>query len=208
MTDIHGSYILRNMEQVAKKTKLSDIAYISSGYSLRVSVESLEKGDTPLVQLRNVNPYKGIAWQEVVHIHPHTTHKLQWLCENDILFAARNAHNYAICLKNVPEKALCVPHFFVIRVHDSHINPDFIAWQINQMPVQRHFQQKAGISITNNITRGLLEDTPIIVPPLSEQKQFVALYKNFLEERHILESLITNREKQMKKIAQNILEWI
>lgn len=195
------------MMKVAYKKLLGEITNISSGYPLRTSVSGLNSGDVSMIQLGDVNYDFGILWQ---HVHkvalPSESHKIRWLKEGDILFAARNSNNFAFALKSVPLNTVCVPHFFVLTVKDtSVIEPDFLAWQINQIPAQTYLKKSSGVSLVPNINRRLLENIVITMPSIEKQTSLMNMHRTFLKEKQILQKLIYNREQQINAIANDII---
>ena len=194
------------MSKVAYKNKVVDIADIFSAFPLRTSVSTLGEGDTHMIQLKDIDYGIGVLWNQVVKIELSLkSNSIRWLQDGDILFAARNSNNFATTLKHTPNKTLCVPHFFVIRIKDkSAINSDFLSWQINQAPAQTYFKKSAGVSLVPNINRSLLENLEVVIPSIEQQENIVNMHHDMIGEKQVLQSLIHNREQQMKAIASNI----
>ena len=193
------------MDKVAYKKSLNELAEISSGYPLRTSIDVLEGGNVSMIQVKNVDYNLGIAWKDVVKVKP-TSAKIRFLAEGDILFAARNPNNFAIALKDIPFRTVCVPHFFIISLKDkSLLDSEFLAWQINQTPAQIYFKKYAGVSLVTNITREIVENLEITIPPMEKQKKVIEMHRTFIREKQVLKALIDNREQQMKAISQDII---
>lgn len=194
------------MNSNAKIFNLSNVAEVFSSYALRTSVDVLDGGETCMIQLKNVNAEKGVIWSDVAKIDIPTKKEPRWLRDGDILFAARSANNFAVALEGVPAKALCVPHFFVIRVKsNSVILPHFLAWQINQSAAQAYFDKSAVGTTVANIRRQAVENLSVAIPPMETQELIIRMAKAALAERTVLEKLIANRQRQMKAIASTLI---
>jgi hypothetical protein len=187
------------------KTRIADIAAISAGFPFRGAVKAMRGGNALVVQMKNVDPQKGIDWACVSRSKLPGKKEPDWLREGDILFAARGSRNYAVVVENLPANSVCSPHFFVLRVRDqSTILPAFVAWQINQAPARRYFEQSATGSYILNIRRPVLEQLEIVIPDITQQQQVVALTRAAQEERAIMERLTANRKTQMEAIARGL----
>lgn len=186
---------------------LKEIADISAGYPLRGSADALPEGNVPLVQLKNVDPEAGIDWDEVMHVQLPPARKPKWLTDNDVIFASRGTRNYAYAISGGPEHSVCSPHFFVLSVKDAaHVNPEFLAWQINQKPAQDYLQRSAvGTQAIMTIRRPAVESLPLVLPPVREQNLIVKFWRASLNERAALNQLIEMSKQQSEAIAIDLI---
>jgi hypothetical protein len=188
--------------------KLIDYAEVRSGHPFRGSVPEVLDGFALTIQMRDVDAFHGVAWDTLARTSPSGRKKIDWLRSGDILFLARGAHNYASFLEQVPENVICSQYFFVIRVTDERILPAFVAWQINQLPAQTYLHKNAEGSDQQSIRRGILEQLPLVVPPLVQQHRLLRLTQTAHQERLYLEKMIQNREMQMVSIINKILSTV
>lgn len=187
---------------------LQDAAVLSAGYPLRVSVESLDAGNVPFIQLKNADPELGIDWGGVAHIDLPEGRTPRWLTKHDVIFASRGTRHYACPLADLPEHAVCAPHFFVLSIRNTDtLLPEFLAWQINQKPAQDYFQRtKVGAQSVLSIRRPELEALPIVVPPIDEQRIVILFWRSAQKERAALSRLIMNRQLQCEALARGLLQ--
>lgn len=188
--------------------KLIDYAEVRSGHPFRGSVPEVLDGEALTIQMRDVDPVGGVAWDNLARTNPGGRKEPEWLKSQDVLFLARGAHNYAVCLEQVPEKTICSQYFFVVRVHDPRILPAFLAWQINQPPAQMYFKKNAEGSDQLSIRRTILEDLPMVLPTLAQQRQLLRLTQAVRQEREHMERMIRNREQQIAGIVTQILDSV
>ncbi len=187
--------------------KIIDIATINAGFPFRGVVEPVPGGSALVIQMKNVDAESGVDWASTTRTNLPGKKEPDWLREDDIIFAARGSKNYAALIDRVPENAVCSPHFFVLRVRDDAMTlPAFLAWQINQVPARKYFEQSATGSYILNIRRQVLENLEIVVPDKVRQGIIVALNQAARSERNILERLIANRKTQMEAIALGLQE--
>ncbi len=70
--------------------------------------------------------------------------------------------------------------------------PEFLAWQLNQRPLQTYFDRAAEGSVTKSVRRAVLGEARINIPPLEKQQQILALYKTLQKEKSLYADLIRN----------------
>jgi len=194
-----------NSDTASKNYALSALADISAGYPLRGAVDALPGGDVAVVQMGNVHPDAGVDWASARRVALPSKRAASHLARGDIIFTTRGTRNFALALDDVPGAAVCSPHFFVLQVtNPDRITPAFLAWQINQRPAQEYFQREATGSYILNIRRDVLENLPLVVPPLIQQQAITAFAAAAQAECAALNNLIANRNQQMEAIALDL----
>lgn len=189
----------------ALRTVLVEVAQLQAGYPFRTTVEEVPDGDVHVIQMKDVSPDLGVEWSGVIRTRLAGRKQPDWIVDGDILFAAKGARFYAACVAAALPNAVCVPAFFHVRVRrEAALDPEFLAWQINQMPCQRQLLQAAEGSSLLSIRRAVLEQLVLAVPPIAEQRRIVALAGLAVLERLALQRLIHNREQQLQAIAEDL----
>ena len=188
--------------------KLSDFVELRAGHSFRGSVPASVDGNAYALQMRDVSPDAGVAWGGLVRTELDTRKSPDWLQRGDVIFVARGMRNYALCMDEVSKPTVCSQYFFLLRVKSSPpsppLMPEFLAWQINRAPAQCYLIKNAEGSDQLSIRRGVLEDLPLVVPPIEQQQRIVALSNVARRERQLLEQLILNGEKQLDALAYEL----
>ncbi|MEI6858535.1 MAG: restriction endonuclease subunit S [Shewanella sp.] len=190
-------------------TKLYDIAEIRPGHPFRGSIEHINDGEAHVVQVRDTAPTGEVSSDAMIRTDLSGKKNPDWLQPGDVLFVAKGARHFAALVENLPKQSVCSPHFFLIRVKDEFrkkVTPEFICWQLNQLPAQRYFQVTAEGSLYLSIRRQVLEYTPITLLPLDRQHQLTAMHRCAVKEKNVLQQLINNRQHQLDAIAQNVLK--
>jgi hypothetical protein len=193
------------MQFDAKKSVLSELTQLQAGHPFRTTVEEVPGGDVHVIQMKDVSPELGVDWSAVMRTRLAGRKQPDWIVDGDILFAAKGARFYAACVGAALPHAVCVPAFFHLRVRpETALEPEFLAWQINQPPCQRQLLQAAEGSSQLSIRRAVLEQLVLAVPPIAEQRRIVALASLAVRERQALQRLIHNREQQLQAIAEDL----
>lgn len=127
--------------------------------------------------------------------------------EGDILVAGRGNRYYAVMVRDIPNNiaALAAPQFYVIRVSVNHLLPEFLVWQLNQVPCQNYLEKNSEGTSSKSIRASVLIDVTITVPPLDKQRTVLELNRVVENERKAAESLIVNGEQLLASIAKGLL---
>ena len=186
----------------AIKIYLGGLGEIRSGYPLRGAISPVSGGSTLVVQMRDVASDRPLHWPAVVRTELTGRQMPEWLTDGDVLLVTRGNRYYAVALENVPDRTVSGPHLYHLRLKpNSRLLPAFLAWQLNQSPIQRHLHQAAEGSNQLSIRRAELEALSISVPPIVDQQRIVRLAELAARERVLLEQLIRNREQELGALA-------
>lgn len=180
---------------------LRSLADVQAGHPFRGSVPFAENGNAYALQMRDLSPSGEVAWNGLLRTEVDASKPVQWLEAGDVVFVARGARNYAVCLREIPKPTVCSPNFFLVRVKTPTLLPEFLAWQINRTPAQRYLASNAEGSDQLSIRRPVLEAMPLAVPPLSQQHLIIALAEEAVHEERQLQALIRNRQQQLDALA-------
>jgi len=186
----------------AFKRPLEALAGFRVGYPFREAIGPVAGGTVAVVQMKDVSPTGALDWGKVVRTELKGRREPDWLASGDVLLVARGSRYYAAALEAVPDRSVCGPHLYHLRLkHGSGVLPGFLAWQVNQPPVQRLLRQAAEGTNQLSIRRAELEALPISVPSIAVQERIVGLTRAAASERALLDRLILNRERQMSALA-------
>lgn len=180
---------------------LKSLVEVQAGHPFRGSVPFVEGGRAYALQMRDLSPSGEVAWEGLIRTEVDTHKAVQWLAPGDVVFIARGARNYAVCLREVPKPTVCSPNFYLLRIKSPTLLPEFLAWQINRAPAQRYLASNAEGSDQLSIRRPVLEALPLAVPPLHQQQIIVSLAEAAAQEERQLQALIRSRQQQLDALA-------
>lgn len=190
--------------------KLKQVATINAGYPFRGKIPEVLGSAVVVVQMKDVSLTEGIRWSDCIETELTGKREPNYLTTVDILVAARGSNNYAIqvgqLLAATGKQAVAAPHFFVVSLKKKDILPEFMVWLLNQEPVQRYFEQNAEGSFTKSIRRSVLEEAPVVVPPLAMQRAIIAMSNTLNEEQRLIKRLVNNGERLMGVIANGLYQ--
>lgn len=196
------------MENDAKvnRMKIKAIAEIRAGHPFRGSVPEDIFGKVSVVQIKDVDWTGRVTWEGLTKTHLEGRKEPDWVKTGDVLFVARGTKIVAAYVDDAPGFCVCSQYFYLIRITSEEILPEFVAWQINQQPAQTYLVKSAEGTAQVSIRRSMLEDLSIVIPPLEQQQTIITLARLAQQERKLLESLILNREQELRIVAKKLLE--
>jgi len=190
--------------------KLEQIATINAGYPFRGKIPESKGSGVLAVQMRDVSLTDGIRWSSCFETKLTGKRDPGYLRTGDILVAARGSNNYAVAVDTAlappGKQAVAAPHFFVLRLKQSAVLPEYLAWLLNQAPAQRYFEQNAEGTLTKSIRSSVLKEAQIAVPPLSKQQTIIAMANALAAEHRLMQQLISNGERMMGTIANDLYQ--
>jgi hypothetical protein len=185
--------------------QLIHVSTITSGHPFRGSVPEKPGSGIRVVQMKNISPHLTVDWDTTIESESVALGQPKWIQQGDILVAGRGNRNYAVLIDQPPANVLASPHFFVISVITQIVLPEFLAWQLNQEPIQRYFAGESEGTLTKSIRRKALDETPIAVPSIQKQHQIIGLQAAVRQKRQIYERLMRSEDALMAGIAAELL---
>jgi hypothetical protein len=176
--------------------KLKKIARIQSGYINRGKIEAVENGSCLLMQAKDVDGGQfSYRTDALVRFNPRWSGKDWFLESQDILFMARGARNYSLLIDKIPNSVLAAACFFIIRVSNSEILPEYLWWYLNQVPVEEYLKRFSGRAVHMPVVRrAVLESIDIPLPPIKVQKQVADITALVMKEQELYKKLTEKRK--------------
>lgn len=189
---------------------LKQLAEIHPGYPFRGRLPLSAEGDVFVVQFRHIVVGERLEDANGEFLDRATlTGRKQATClvEDDIVFMAKGVRNDAALVGDVPANTVCTPNFYHIRLKPEvgNLLPEFLAWQINYRDAQRYFAVCSQGSAASSITKSQLENLPIAIPTIEQQRFMVNLANSAAREQQLLNALIKNRQRMIDAAGQKIL---
>ena len=178
-------------------TRVEEVCTIQTGYTTRGRLQPATRGGQLAIQLGDFSQDGNIVPERLTRVdfEGHTEKFL--VGPGDILFRSRGEKNIAVALDDrFNERAVAVLPIFILRPRTDVIQPEFLAWIINQTPSQRYFDRIALTTTIRMVPRASLEALEIQVPSLVLQRQITVL--DILAEReHALTILAADRRRYL-----------
>lgn len=128
------------------------------------------------------------------------------LKDGDVLFAAKGSKNFAAVYENHNTPAVASTSFFVLRLTDKIVLPDYMAWFLNSQPIQSLLKGQAIGSSIPSISKHVLEHLEIKVPSIETQKSILQITTLRSKEKALKQKIETLREKQIQQQIINAIK--
>ena len=185
------------------ETKLKHIASIQTGFYAKNPVT---KGEIVYLQAKHFNQ-KGILTDDLLpDLLSATVPDKHLLKTGDILFAAKGTRNFASVFKGLDIPSVASTSFFVIRLYEQNILPDYLAWFLNYPDTQLYLKVNArGTSIVS-ISKDVLSDLVILIPTLKTQHSILKITQLREKELNLRKQIDILRDKQLQQQIINALK--
>ena len=184
------------------KSIIKDIAIIQTG----LFAKPAGKGDVVYLQSRHFDE----NGQLLTALHPdlgaNGISEKHLLRNGDVLFAAKGNKNFAAVYENHNKPAVASTSFFVLRLTDRKVLPEYLAWFLNNHSTQAILKGQAiGTSIPS-ISKQVLEDLEITIPNIERQKAIIQITKLRTREKVLKQEMETLREKLIQQQIFNAIK--
>ena len=168
--------------------KLGDIASIWVGHPLRGTITDEPGTGIYMVQPRNIDEFCQVDWSSVVETRLEWRGKSRWLEVGDVIFRMNGRTNHATFIDKIdlPDGArvACHHQFFHLKVHDTAVDPSYLAWFINLPETQEVLaESKIGVRTGPVVNKGMLSELSVGVPSAGVQKSCLELWSGYVDAR-------------------------
>src|SRR3972149_6876854 len=158
------------------KKKITEIADVQIGYQFRKKIEPADDGTNRVIQIRDFDENHTLNREGLSRVRIDKSTEQYLIHQGDVLFLSRGHRNWAAPIIDELQNTVAVGHFFVIKVRNEIILPEYLAWYINQSRAQEYFHNIAGRG-TNMplVTLSAFKGLPVDVPDMATQHRIVEL---------------------------------
>lgn len=117
----------------------------------------------------------------------------------DVLFAAKGTKNFAAVYESHNRLAVASTSFFVIRVKEENVLPEYLAWFLNNHAVQTILKDQAIGTSMASISKTVLESLEINIPNTETQNTILRIAKLRNREKVLKQKIDSLKEKQIQQ---------
>jgi restriction endonuclease S subunit len=164
------------------------------------------KGEVIYLQARHFDEngkLLGILHPDLMGNDISQKHLLQ---EGDVLFAAKGNKNFAAVYENHNAPAVASTSFFVIKIKDRKVLPEYMAWFLNNQSTQTLLKGQATGTAMPSISKQVLENLEIPIPSIQTQKVILQISKLRAKEIILKQEIEALRENQIQQQIINAIK--
>lgn len=182
--------------------KLQEIAYIVSG----IYEKENPTGDTLYLQAKHFDEHGAFrrdifAGPEIAMEEKHEKHLLQ---DGDLLLISKGDHNKACLYKSEIGRAVASSTFFVVRVVDPEVLPEYLQWFLNTAFMQARLSGLARGTHIRSISKKMLTDVMVQLPPVETQRRILEVQSLWDKERALTRELLEEKENLYQRLLINL----
>jgi restriction endonuclease S subunit len=177
------------------KTTLKHIAGIQTG----IFAKPVSEGEIVYLQAKNFDEdgkLTGLLYPDLKGEGISEKHFLQ---PGDVLFASKGIRNFAAWYEGQNQLAVASTSFFVIRLQNENVMPEYLAWYLNHPNTQKILKGRAIGTSMVSISKSVLEELEISIPDLRMQKAILKITQLRNLEKNLKQQIETLKEKQIKQ---------
>lgn len=190
--------------------KLKQLADISTGYSFRSRLKPDREGDTQVIQMSDVDKYRGIVTDKMVaikHFDPRSDR--YFLDPGDIIMTSKGYNLTAFVVPDMLGKVVAVNSFLVIKLSTNEVMPGYLAWYLNSKRTQHFFKAMAAGTNIPNLSKKALEELDIQFPSRNRQEKLARLDELKRQEIFLHREIARKKEKVIDSLLQlKADEWL
>lgn len=184
------------------RRKLGEIAKLKTGLFAKPEA----KGDLVYLQVKHFDENGLLKTEIYPDLNENKVTEKHLLSDGDILFAAKGTKNFATVYENHNPPAVASTSFFVIRIKEKGLLPQFLAWYLNQPSTLKKLKEQAIGTAIPSISKAILEDLDIPEPETQVQHMILEIAALMRRENKIQNRLSKLRETKIQKQIFEIIK--
>lgn len=173
--------------------RIDKLANIQTGFQFRERIVPDPNGTMGVIQIKDIPDRRRLTPESVDRIAFDKPHGEYRVGPGDVLFLSRGHKQFGVTIEHNLGDAVASSYFFIVRPDRSVIRPDFLAWYLNQPPMQEKFKQLAKGTHMPFVSMAEFRELDIPVPPLAVQEQVVSLAALAEHEQDLLSRIADKR---------------
>lgn len=118
----------------------------------------------------------------------------------EILFSAKGTRNIAALYKEEYGPCVASSTFFVIKVKDNAILPEYLAILLNEAQKGSYFKNSFSWSTVPSIPKSILENFEINIPLIKKQKHIIHIYDLYKQQLKLYDKLLKKKSELINSL--------
>lgn len=190
------------------KVVLGDISEIQVGYQSREAIHQCHQGSHYLLQAKDFNNLHQVDWSTLIKFTPTGSVIKSEIQLGDILFLAKGQDNFAYLVDRSVDHILATNSFYIIRVDQAIVLPEYLAWWFNQTPAKKYIQLNRSGSSLPFLSVSAISRFEILIPDIETQRKIGELELLRKREADLFGLYLSKKSTLIQSICLNaIIEY-
>lgn len=183
------------------KMSLKDLVTVQTGYSFRSRLDTSERGNVAVIQMKDLRDDNTVDCQSLVKVDLDGMKEHHFVQKGDLVFRSRGLVTTSAVLLDDPGRAVVAAPLLRIRINDyDRVLPEYLNWYIGQREVQLFLDSRAKGTFQKMIGKEAIEDIEVFLPVLEKQKCIIELAKLSGHEQTLLHELAEKRDQYISTV--------
>lgn len=180
---------------------LKDLVTVQTGYSFRSRLDTSERGNVAVIQMKDLRDDNTVDCQSLVKVDLDGMKEHHFVQKGDLVFRSRGLVTTSAVLLDDPGRAVVAAPLLRIRINDyDRVLPEYLNWYIGQREVQLFLDSRAKGTFQKMIGKEAIEDIEVFLPVLEKQKCIIELAKLSGHEQTLLHELAEKRDQYISTV--------
>lgn len=187
------------------RVKLKEIAKLDVGLAFRSTPKTALNGNISVIQMKDLGDDNVVNFDNLIKINQDNP-KEQYLAKKDnLIVRSRVLNNKASIIDQDCDNIIVSAPLFILRIISADILPEYLFFYLNQKSSQDYLAKYAKESVVKMIGREDIENLPIKIPNLGQQKAIGRIANMINREKVILDQIKQKRELYVGSILKQKL---
>lgn len=183
------------------QVKVKDIAKIQFGHYSALG----KNEEIPYLQAKHFDDLGQFTYNCDTFLDENQVSSENILQRGDVLFVAKGFRFFAAAYNQDWGRTVPSSVFFVLKVDQTKVIPDYLAAVLNLPQTLTFFQQAASSSTIPSIRKKEVEDFVFNIPSLREQQKIATLKQLHLNEIKLTQQLINQKQNLIQAALQQLI---
>lgn len=188
------------------KKRLKDLAVVQTGYSFRSRLESTEKGNVSVIQMKDLNDDNVVLHENLTRVKIEEVKEHHFVKQGDLIFRSRGLAASAVVVQGaLPDTIVAAPLLRIRVIKQKVVLPEYLNWYLRQWDAQAFLVSRADGTFQRMITKETLECLDVILPKINKQKSIVELAGLAAREECLYKAIA---EKKMRCVSARLMRFV
>lgn len=188
--------------------RIGHLANIQAGYQFREKVEPDPKGAIGVLQIKDIPDRRRLTPETIDRVTFDKPSEPYRVNRGDVLFLSRGHKQFAVAIEHDLRDTIASGYFYILRTDPAQIRPAYLAWYLNQPPMQDQFKQLAKGTHMPFVSQAEFRELEVLIPPLAVQDQIVALAALADQEQSLLADIAAKRAQLLQTLSLSAAERV
>ena len=193
----------RDTALIIMKFKLKNIAEIIIGFQLREKLEATDSGAYRIIQSKDIDRDTHEIDPSNLCLTDMRNPEKYFVRKGDVLLQARGFSYPPSLVRMQLDKTTVSSQYYILRIKTAKVLPEFLAFYLSLESVQKRLKGQASGTNIMMLSKDVLADFDLDIPPLGKQRSLVELSELIKKEKKLMEELSYKRRLLLSELCEN-----